>query len=265
MPLEEKYLSADDFVERDIEAYGSSVSVVQGNNMYFHVRVKIDQDFTVEVYRKGLEDTLMLTDTGSATLQTLPADAYEAGCGWDENYSVKVTSEWQSGAYIARFTTTTEETPVTVEVLFIVRPSSPGIETKILFQSSINTAQAYNGWGGKSLYDYNSGGVASYKVSFNRPMDPDDFYRWELPIIQWLEKIGYTVEFCTNVDLHADANLLGFYKLFLSVGHDEYWTWEMRDNIDFFINAGGMLHFSAEMFHGGRHGWKFRMKSIIEF
>ena len=227
--------------------------------MYFHVRVKIDQDFTVKVYRKGLTDTLMLTDTGSATFQTLQADAYETGCGWDENYSIKITTDWQSGAYIARFTTTTG-TKVTVEVLFIVRPSDPGIATKILFQSSINTAQAYNGWGGKSLYDYNSDGVASYKVSFNRPMDPDDFYRWELPFIQWLEKIGYTVEFCTNVDLHSDGDLLNNYKLFLSVGHDEYWTWEMRDNIDLFINAGG----NAAFFSGNVSWWQARLEAQDE-
>lgn len=83
-----------------------------------------------------------------------------------------------------------------------------------------------------------------------------DFYKWELPFIQWLEKTGYTVEFCTNIDLHEDPDLLGFYKLLLSVGHDEYWSWEMRDNIDFFMNNNGNIAF----FSGNNCWWQVRFE-----
>lgn len=45
---------------------------------------------------------------------------------------------------------------------------------RLLFQSSVTTDQAYNNWGGKSMYSYNStGGVPACKVSFNRPYETE--------------------------------------------------------------------------------------------
>lgn len=246
-----------DFVWNDIEAYASTESVTQGERINFHVWIKGGSgDFILEVFRKGLSDSLMLTDTGSAEDYITNSDPYINGCGWPEGYRLDIPQQWQSGTYIAKFTL--DGSNEFREDLFFVKPSNPGINTKILFQSSNNTSQAYNNWGGKSLYDYNSSDwERSYKVSFNRPMNLDDFYRWELPFIQWLEKEGYDVEFCTNVDLHADPDLLNNYKLFLSIGHDEYWSWEMRDTIDNFLDLNGNIAF----FSGNTCWWQVRFET----
>ena len=57
-----------------------------------------------------------------------------------------------------------------------------------------------------------------------------------------MEREGYDVAYCTDIDVHENATLLLNYGAFLSVGHDEYWTWEMRSNVtaarDLGVNLG---------------------------
>lgn len=259
-PFDENYTPIEfDFVSGPIEAYASATSVKQGDTIYFHVWSSANCNFTITIKRKGLFDTTVLTDYGSAEPYQTNQDPWINGCGWPVRYSLSIPEDWQSGAYIAELSFTEEELSYTTEVLFFIKPLNPGVATKILFQSSVSTYQAYNNWGGKSLYDYNSTeNQRSYKVSYNRPYaDLWGFYIWDLPFIQWLEKEGYTVEFCTNVDLHTDSDLLSFYKLFLSVGHDEYWSWEMRDNIDFHLENNGNVAF----FSGNTCWWQVRFEA----
>ena len=58
-----------------------------------------------------------------------------------------------------------------------------------------------------------------------------EFLLWEFPLAYWMEKEGYDVSYISNVDTHADAAGLLRAKGFLSVGHDEYWSREMYDNM----------------------------------
>jgi hypothetical protein len=89
--------------------------------------------------------------------------------------------------------------------------------------------------------------IQARKVSFNRPYFPDNgiyqtagqfFIRGEYNMVKWLEKEGYDLTYTTNVDIDAATDMIngplrpGLHKVFLSVGHDEYWTWTMRDNIE---------------------------------
>ena len=62
-------------------------------------------------------------------------------------------------------------------------------------------------------------------------------------MLQWLEREGYDVSYATNVDVDDDPNLLLSHKAFLSVGHDEYWSWQMRDNVERARDAGVNLGF----------------------
>lgn len=257
-PYDENYTPIQfDFVTGPIEAYASTDSVKQESTIDFHIWTDVETNFTIEIIKKGLVDSLLLTDSGTAEPYPTNSEPWINGCGWPVRYSLTIPEEWQSGAYIAKFSLDENNYK---EVLFFVLPLSPGIATKILFQSSVNTYQAYNNWGGKSLYDYNSTeNQRSPKVSFNRPYaDIWGFYIWDLPFIQWLEKEGYTVEFCTNVDLHADSDLLNNYKLFLSVGHDEYWSWEMRDNIDNFMSQ--IISGNVAFFSGNTCWWQVRFE-----
>jgi hypothetical protein len=155
-------------------------------------------------------------------------------------------------------------------IIFVVRDDARSSD--FIFQSAVTTYQAYNdypgdrnvshgGWfSGKNLYkDHSHGnlvpetGAASIQdkqarmVSFNRPYLPQNnniyysagqFFRWEYNFVRWMEKNDLDVTYITNIDTHKATNLTsgifssGKHKAFLTAGHDEYWSWEMRDNIE---------------------------------
>ena len=101
-------------------------------------------------------------------------------------------------------------------------------------QQSVTTYAAYNLWGGKNLYGGTKG--RAYKVSFNRPYDDaggaGQVWGEELQMLRFLEREGYDVKYCTNIDVHLQPAATWGAKAFLSVGHDEYWSWEMRQHVE---------------------------------
>ena len=169
--------------------------------------------------------------------------------------------------------------------LFVVRPAAPGAGASILYKVPLLTYHAYNqaleehydaatGAGGWCLYSDHSELPVSgpLAVSVRRPgggtggtpfdtfnPDPFDptprqtFVHWDALAVGWLERNGYRVEFCTDLDLHADAGtaaLLSPYRLLLSFGHDEYWSDAMRIGVERFAAAGGNV-----AFFGGNTAW----------
>lgn len=70
-----------------------------------------------------------------------------------------------------------------------------------------------------------------------------DLAYWDAPFVAWLERHGYPVEYCTDLDLHEDPGLLSSYDLLLSVGHDEYWSAAMRTHAERFVHDGGNIAF----------------------
>jgi hypothetical protein len=71
----------------------------------------------------------------------------------------------------------------------------------------------------------------------------DFLRRFEYNALRWLEREGYDVAYATDVDTHQRADLLPRHRIFLSVGHDEYWTWEMRDHVEAARDRGVNLVF----------------------
>jgi hypothetical protein len=70
----------------------------------------------------------------------------------------------------------------------------------------------------------------------------------------WAERNGYRLDYLTQHDLHFDPQVLDGYRCAIVVGHDEYWSWQMRDAIDAFVDGGGGL---ARL--GGNFGWQVRL------
>ena len=153
-------------------------------------------------------------------------------------------------------------------VFFIVRDDNGASD--ILFQASDTTWQAYNEYGGNSLY---VGSAATppadraYKVSYNRPFNTrtvangqDWVFNAEYPMVRWLERNGYDVSYFTGVDSDRFGNELLEHKLFLSVGHDEYWSAAQRANVEAARAAGKHLAF----FSGNQIFWKTRWETSID-
>jgi hypothetical protein len=82
------------------------------------------------------------------------------------------------------------------------------------------------------------------------------FWHWDAPFIRWLERRCFAVDYCTDLDIHKNfGNFLETYRLLLSVGHDEYWSEQMRRNVEAFVENGGNVAFSAAIPAGGGFTW----------
>jgi hypothetical protein len=99
------------------------------------------------------------------------------------------------------------------------------------------------------------------------PFDPttprQTFAHWDAPFIAWLERTGYRVDYCTDLDIHGDAGpeLLRGYRLLLSVGHDEYYSDSMRTNVEHFVRSGANVAF----FGGNTCWWRITFDDEFSF
>ena len=261
-------------INREIEGYASLTSVNVGGEIKLFVNTK-EPNYTIEIFRTGWYDGLggrRINDPiiRKGIRQPPPKEDEASGlieCNWKDPYILRIgntsTNDWTSGIYLAKLTTS--RTGKQSYIIFTVRDDDR--QSDILFQSSVTTYQAYNNWGYKSLYRWNSRAKQAYKVSFNRPyaMSPNrkaaygigagEFLTnfqpkrrtssagWEYNMVRWLEKEGYDVSYATNIDTHFNSRLLLSHKAFLSVGHDEYWSRDMRENIEAARDEGVSLGF----------------------
>jgi hypothetical protein len=184
-------------------------------------------------------------------------------CGnWAESASWNVPTTAVSGIYFAKLIR--PDNGGSSHVVFVVRDDNS--TSDLLFQTSDTTWQAYNTFGGNSLYVGSPAGRA-YKVSYNRPFNtragsPEDWvFNAEYPMVRWLEANGYDVAYTTGVDTdrRGVADLLR-HQVFLSVGHDEYWSGGQRANVESARASGMHLAF----FSGNEVFWKTRWESSID-
>jgi Putative binding domain, N-terminal/Viral BACON domain len=234
---------------RQIEGYASATSVNQGESIRFYVSTD-DPTYTLNIYRTGWYGGLGARKVHgpivrSGFRQVTPSPDPVTGlieCNWSDPYTLTIPNDWVSGAYLVKLTA--PQSDVETYIPFTVREDTRA--SNHYFQLSVTTWQAYNRWGGKSLYPSANG--AADKVSFNRPYDSgsgtgDFLWRWEYAMIRFLEREGFDVSYATNVDTHRRGELLLNHKSFLSIGHDEYWSWEMREHVEAALDAGVSLGF----------------------
>jgi hypothetical protein len=246
-----------------IEAYAGQLSYEAGEEVTLHISTDAPR-YTVEIARLGAKRQVVFTKQDlPGTRHMVPADASSHGCQWPVALKVPVPEDWRSGYYQVLFRAHRDAGGGRGEAFFVVRSKHPGREAKILLQLCTNTYNAYNQWGGSSLYGGPKGLVR--RVSFERPylgfLPGDNFTnrysgwrRWEEPFVAWAEAAGYRLDFAVNGDLEFHPEVLKGYRLVLSVGHDEYWSAPMRDHLEAFIAGGGNVAF----FSGNTCFWQVR-------
>ncbi len=238
-----------------VEGYASATSVNIGGQINLFVNTAPASAYTLDLYRMGWYGgagaRLVLHVAGLAGISqpACPQDPIRrtVSCAWTNPYALSVPTAWRSGVYLAKLT---RADGYQSYIIFVVRDDSS--HSPLLFQTSVNTYQAYNAWGGPSLYggsDESSSNFAqrAYAVSFDRPYQrgygAGDFLYWEYPMVQWLERGGYDVSYQTDLDTDASAAILEQHKVLLVVGHDEYWSKGMRDNVEAAVAAGVSVAF----------------------
>ena len=88
-------------------------------------------------------------------------------------------------------------------------------------------------------YKYASSGWASYDRHF----------------LKWAEHAGFAIDLASQHELHFNPEILDGYACVVFVGHDEYWTWEMRDAVDHYVERGGHVARFA-----GNFMWQTRLE-----
>ncbi len=243
--------------DESIQGFATDMSVDAGETIGF----KVDTDATeyeILIYRTGWYGgdgarLVATVDPSAAMPQDQPACLYDeptglVDCGnWGLSATWAVPDDAVSGVYIARLERA--DTGGASHIVFVVRNDTSS--SPIVFQTSDTTWQAYNEYGGNSLYSGEPWGRA-VKVSYNRPFTVredtpsgrDSFFGSEYAMIRWLERNGYDVSYISGIDTDRDgAALLDGHDVFLSVGHDEYWSGDQRDNVEAARDAGMHLAF----------------------
>ena len=249
-----------------IQGFATNMSVDQGGTISFKVDTNASA-YRIDIYRMGYYGgqgaRKVATVRPLAVLPQLQPGCQSnsatglVDCGnWAVSATWTVPGDAVSGIYIAKLVRE-DATAGSSHMVFVVRDDDG--RSALLFQTSDTTWQAYNQYGGNSLYVGSPAGRA-YKVSYNRPFttrgtSPEDWvFNAEYPMVRWLERNGYDMSYTTGVDSdRAGAELLE-HKTFLSVGHDEYWSGTQRANVEAARAAGVNLAF----FSGNEVFWKTR-------
>jgi hypothetical protein len=245
-----------------LEAYGSQLSVRAGERLDLHVTTRRSLRYRVEVYRLGwyhgagarrLLCEPSCSGSGRRALRRgIPvADPLtgEVAAKWPVTDRIRTRGNWTSGEYLAQVVIAHGWARGRARwVPFVVRPRHPS-RRSILLEVPVNTWEAYNDWGGKSLYDFNStGGKAAVKVSFDRPWAYDEENArfpvvFEYPMIRFLERSGFSLQYATDIDVDRQPQLLRGHALSVSLGHGEYWSPAIRAGWDAARDAGTNLAF----------------------
>jgi hypothetical protein len=235
-----------------IEGYCSANSVRAGEKLQIMVSTNPASTFKLEIFRTGYYNgdgarLVKRFDSLKGAPQPDPfnGENYLRECQWEPAVEIEIPDDWLSGVYLGKLTA--EKENLQSYVIFIVRDDRP---CDLLFQCSELTWAAYNRWPTDySIYTkhkgYSSTGVPSGTVSFNRPYalfthpvnknkksgGSGEYLPWEFPLAFWMEQHGYDVSYISNIDTHTDPAGLLRAKGFISVGHDEYWTKDMYNNV----------------------------------
>jgi hypothetical protein len=217
------------------ELYASEISAAPGDDLHLHVSA--NGNYRLVVYRLG-----WYGGTGARQMECVPGcDSDHAGhvqpaatgtnpvrANWPVTDVVPTAADWVSGYYLIEAVLTsgpnTGEAAVTWAIL---RQPATARPSDILVQVPVNTWQAYNHWGGQSLYDIPA--PRGHEVTFDRPFgeQAQTPMWWEIQLVRFLEREGYDVSYQTDVDTDQNPASLLQHRLLIDAGHDEYWSTAM--------------------------------------
>ena len=266
-----------------IQGYATSMSANVGETVSFKIKTPASS-YHIDILRLGyyggdgarkiasnILPSAKLPQTQPECLQHPTTGLIDCG-NWSVSASWTVPKNAVSGVYIAHLVR--NDTGGSSQIPFVVRNDSS--HSEVLLSTSDETWEAYNAYGGNSLYGCTVACPPSkaksykgaYSVSYNRPFDgsfTEDkgasyLYYAEYQLIYWLERNGYNVSYTSQSEVDHNGALLKNHKLFISSGHDEYWSAAQRANVEAAREAGVNLAF----FSGNEVFWKTRWEASSE-
>jgi hypothetical protein len=239
-----------------VQLYADQIGALPGDAVAVHVNT--DYRYRLRVYRLGWyggAGARLMTCVPSCSGDEPPTVQrhYPAAgdspqhASWSQTDVVQTEADWPSGYYAIEAELTSGSVAGRIGTTYlIVRQPADQQPSQVLVQVPVNTWEAYNAWGGHSLYNFSPLGAA-IRVSFDRPFDhqANNPLWWEIQTVRFLEREGYDVSYQTDVDTDADPGSLLRHRLVIVNGHDEYWTSKMRDALEAAVAGGTNLAFMS--------------------
>jgi Domain of unknown function (DUF4082)/Fibronectin type III domain/Bacterial Ig domain len=272
--------------DESIQGFATQMSTPVGGTVSFKIKTS-SSNYHINILRLGyyggdgariIKENLKPT---ASLPQTQPECMHEESTGlvdcgnWSVSASWQVPTEAVSGLYIAQLVRDDpQDKGGESQIFFDV--TEPESHAPIVLKTSDSTWEAYNAYGGNSLYSCTKwcpkgepeAYKAAYSVSYNRPFDgtlptddgkSDPFYA-EYQMIRWLEKNGYNMTYVSQPEIASNPSVLLNHKVVISSGHDEYWSGAERSAWVAAREAGVNLAF----FSGNEIYWKTRFGPSID-
>jgi hypothetical protein len=264
-----------DFRDNRIAGYSTKMSLNSGETVRFKINVQSGANYTLRIYRIGYyggNGARLMVNLGTLSGTVQPNGISDPSTGsldcsnWSESATWAIPSSAVSGFYIAKIERSGGGSN---HIAFIVRNDASNSDLYLQFPDA--TWQAYNGYGGNSMYDGNTSWPAGHavKVNYNRPFFPynslfntdgrqaDWYMNATYPMIRWLERNGYDVTYTSSNDVARNGSRLLNHKVFVTLGHEEYVSKDQRNYIEAARDAGVHLAF----FTGNDVYWKTRWEN----
>ena len=218
-----------------IAGYVSAQSATAGETERIYVDAQGARTVTIEIFRMGWyagSGGRLVLETGKLTLRRQPPCTHSTWtglteCRWRPTLAVELPSALASGVYIAKLTASTGAQS---DCMFVLRAARA---PALLVNIPTATYEAYNGWGGDSLYPGGdrvgaTGTSQGVEVSYDRPYatrtGAGQFFIREVAVVRFLERYGYPVGYTSLDSLDSDPGQLAGVRAVLDAGHSEYWS-----------------------------------------
>jgi hypothetical protein len=173
-------------------------------------------------------------------------------CPWSRTTRIPIDSTWVNGLYFLKATTADGNS---AHYPFVLHTTRRATFLAVIPQF---TWQAYNTWGGVSLYTVNG-----HHASFERPYDTNagseyilaDIYSYDLSAVRWLEHNNVDVGYESDIDVQSGQGGPAPLKALIYIGHSEYWTWAEYDRVQELRDSHKHLAFLA----GNNAYWNVRL------
>ena len=242
-------------VDSPLAGYLPKDNYLPGETIKFHLASPTGKTDLV-INHVGLETRPLFATKGIiAPHQRITHLAGRDGVDWPAAYSFLIPEDWRPGYYQFHLDNGEKH----AEGYFVIS-AVPERKPKLALIAATNTWQAYNSWGGQSLYRAPVGeciGIRNgNKVSLNRPYllgpafgeNPTRYSHLaqaESLLGSWLDRKNIPFDLITDKQLHDTPSLLDDYDVVMLAPHPEYWTAEMRGALEDHIGRGASVVYAG--------------------
>ena len=231
-----------------LEAYTDKISYAPGEVIKLYVHTLSSPLVVMLTHHLSKDVTIKTVNNVCAAKQNYTSCSFKYGCNWSPSLYLKLADDIESGYYSLKVVGKNN----VFYASFIIRPKTETLN-KILIVASTNTWQAYNTWGGASFYKFFNENPCNIKfaefVNLHRPNNETSpinkfgahLLNAELFITRWLEQKKYTYDVISDDDLDRDSTILEKYKVVIFSTHTEYWTANMLQNVENYVNQKGNI------------------------